>query len=133
MAATLRTDYDAFLFAPIGEDANGLPLTLLTIFARLGFDPWEEAADIAALPMEPAMQRLASRLEASPNPPASPADTVNIVTRLIALLHRAPPRKAAAPEPLVSVKVFEQSRGTRLAIYGAVGMLFLFLAQCVFS
>ncbi|MES1263006.1 MAG: hypothetical protein ABUL69_01540 [Peristeroidobacter soli] len=130
MTATLRTDFDAFLYAPIGEDANGLPLTLLTIFARLGVDPWEEAADLAALPVEPAMQRLASRLEASPSAPASPADTVNIVTRLIALLHRAPPRKAAAPEPLVSVKVFERFKGSRLAIYCAIGALFLLLAQC---
>lgn len=133
MTATLRTDFDAFLYAPLGEDANGLPLTLVTIFARAGVDPWEEAADLAAMPVEPAMQRLASRLEASPNPPASPADTVNIVTRLITLLHRAPPRKAAAPEPIDAVKVLERPRGARLAIYCLIGMLFLLLAQCASS
>ena len=133
MTATLRTDFDAFLLAPIGEDANGLPLNLLTIFARLGVDPWEEAADLAALPMEPAMQRLANRLEASPNAPASPDDTVSMVTRLIALLHRAPPPKAAAPEPPVSLKVFEQSEGARLATVCLIGALFLLLAQCAFS
>ena len=133
MTATLRTDFDAFLLAPIGEDANGLPLNLLTILARLGVDPWEEAAEIAALAAEPAMQRLASRLEASPNAPASPADTVNIVTRLMALLHRAPPQKAAAPEPPVSLVVFEQSKGARLASYCLIGALFLLLAQCAFS
>jgi hypothetical protein len=133
MTATLRTDFDAFLLAPMGEDANGLPLNLLTIFARLGVDPWEEAADLAALPVEPAMQRLANRLEASPNAPASPADTVNIVTRLIALLHRAPPRKAVAPRPLVPLKVFELSKGARLAVTCLIGALFLLLAQCAFS
>ena len=92
MTATLRTDFDEFLFAPVGEDANGMPLTLLTVLARLGVDPWEEAADLAHLSLEPAMQRLASRLEAMPNGPASAADTVTIATRLIALLHRAPTR-----------------------------------------
>ena len=66
MTATLRTDFDAFLFAPIGEDTNGMPLTLLSVLARLGIDPWEEAADLAHLPLEPALQRLSSRLEAMP-------------------------------------------------------------------
>lgn len=133
MTATLPTDFDAFLFAPIGEDSNGLPLTLLTVFARLDIDPWEEAAHLAALPVEPAMQRLASRLEASSDAPPSPADTVNIVTRLVALLHRAPSQKAVAPEPLVSAKLVERFQGARLAIYGLLGMLFLFLGQCAFS
>ena len=33
MTATLRTDFDAFLFASIGEDTNGMPLTLLSVLA----------------------------------------------------------------------------------------------------
>ena len=94
----LRKDFDEFLFAPVGVDASGMPLTLLSLLARLGIDPWEEAAELAHLSREPAMQRLASRLEAMPNGPASAADTVNIATRLIALLHRAPLPKAALPE-----------------------------------
>jgi hypothetical protein len=134
MTATLRTDFDAFLFAPIGEDTNGMPLTLLSVLARLGIDPWEEAADLAHLPLEPALQRLTSRLEAAPiSRPASAADTVNIATRLIALLHRAPARKAAAPEPLPALKMYAQSKGVKLAIYCLIGMLFLVVAQYALS
>jgi len=40
MTAKLRKDFDEFLFAPVGEDASGMPLTLLTVLARLGVDPW---------------------------------------------------------------------------------------------
>jgi hypothetical protein len=134
MTATLRTDFDAFLFAPIGDDTNGLPLTLLSVFARLGIDPWEEAADLAHLPLEPALQRLTSRLEAAPNArPASAADTVNIATRLIALLHRAPARKASAPEPLPPLKMATHSKGVKMAIYCLIGMLFLVVAQYALS
>jgi len=139
MTATLRTDFDAFLFAPVGDDENGMPLTLLSVLARLGIDPWEEAADLAHLPLEPALQRLTSRLEAAPNSrPASAADTVNIATRLIALLHRAPPHRApppkvSAPEPLPRLQLSAQSRGVKVAIYCLIGMLFLLVAQCAMT
>lgn len=130
MSANLRTDFDAFLFAPIGEDTNGLPLTLLSVFARLGIDPWEEAAELADLPLEPALQRLAARLEAAPDSrPASAADTVNIATRLVALLHRAPALKASAPEALPRLKMSTQSKGVKLAVYCLIGMLLMLVTQ----
>ena len=135
MTATLRTDFDAFLFASIGEDANGLPLTLLTVLARLGVDPWQEAAELAALPIEPAMQRLVARLEATPNGPASATDTVNLAGRLIKLLHRpaaaapAPPpaRKDAAETPL-HVKVVRQAKAVSPAIYVLIGLIVMLIA-----
>ena len=83
-----------------------MPVTLLSVLARLGIDPWEEAADLAHLPLEPALQRLSSRLEAMPTGrPASAADTVNIAMRLIALLHRAPAPKASTPDPRPPLKL----------------------------
>jgi hypothetical protein len=134
MTATLRTDFDAFLFAPIGEDTNGMPLTLLSVLARLGIDPWEEAADLAHLPLEPALQRLSSRLEAMPaGRPATAADTVNIATRLIALLHRAPAPKASTPDPRPPLKMVEPSKGVKLAIYCLIGVIFMLVGQWALS
>jgi hypothetical protein len=135
MTATLRTDFDAFLFASIGEDANGLPLTLLTVLARLGVDPWQEAEDLAALPIEPAMQRLVARLEATPNGPASATDTVNVANRLIKLLHR-PPARAPAPaaalkgaeETPLHVKVVKQAKAVNPAIYVLIGLIVMLIA-----
>ena len=134
MNTILRSDFDAFLFAPIGEEPNGMPLTLLSMLARLGIDPWEEAADLAQLPLEPALQRLTSRLEAAPKSrPATAADTVNIATRLIALLHRAPPRKETAPASLPPLKLAAPPRGVRLAIYCLIGVIIIFLGQWLLS
>ena len=134
MPATLRTDFDAFLFAAIGEDANGMPVTLLSVLARLGIDPWEEAADLAHLPLEPALQRLSSRLEAmATGRPATAADTVNIATRLIALLHRAPAQKPSTPDPRPPLKLAEQSKGVKLAIYCLIGIVFLLVGQWALS
>ena len=138
MTATLRTDFDAFLFAPIGEDTNGMPLTLLTVLARLGVDPWEEAADIARLSPEPALQRITSRLEAMPSGrPATAAETVNIATRLMELLHRAPSRKKSAPEPVplsTAVKnAVKQPERVKVAIYVLIAMLVILVGEWALS
>jgi hypothetical protein len=129
MNAFLRTDFDEFLFAPIGQDASGMPLTLLSVLARLGLDPWEEAADLARLPAEPAMQRLAARLDAVPHGPAPGPDTVSLATRLIALLHRAPKPKVSAPAAQARQNVGKKSRRVNVAIYYLAGLILLLVAQ----
>ena len=90
----LRKDFDEFLFAPVGVDASGIATGRCSRCSRdLVSTPANKLLELAHLLREPAaMQRLASRLEAMPNGPASAADTVNIATRLIALLHCTPPR-----------------------------------------
>ena len=57
MTAPLRTDFNDFLFAAVASDASG-PLTMLTVLARRGVDPWAEAADLAALSRDSATGRL---------------------------------------------------------------------------
>ena len=96
-------------------------------------DPWEEAADLARLSREPALQRLASHLEAMPNGPATAADTVSIATRLITLLHRAPPRKAASQEAPLLPAALKLPKGHNLAIYCLLGLIFMLVAQWVVS
>src|SRR4030095_5776325 len=49
-----HSEYNAFLFAAVGEEAGGLPLTVLTALSRLGIDPWQEAARLSDLPRETA-------------------------------------------------------------------------------
>lgn len=129
MNAFLRTDFDEFLFAPIGEDASGMPLTLLSVLARLGVDPWQEASDLAHLPLEPAMQRLAARLEAVPNGPAPGADTVTLATRLIALLHRKPKPKTISTPASPRRDVGKNPKRINVAIYYLAGLILLLVAQ----
>ena len=40
-----HSEYNAFLFAAVGEEKARLPLTVLTALTRLGFDPGAKPPD----------------------------------------------------------------------------------------
>jgi hypothetical protein len=86
--SVLGSEFDDFLFAPIGEDRNDMPLSVLSALARLDIDPWLEAAELARLPRETATQRLASSIAALPDGPSAHPEHETIAGRLIALLPR---------------------------------------------
>ena len=82
------SEFNDFLFAPIGEDRNGMLVSVLSGLARSDVDPWQEAARLAELPGETATQRLASLIGALPDRVASYPDSRTIAARLVALLPR---------------------------------------------
>jgi hypothetical protein len=82
------SEFNDFLFAPIGEDENGMLVSVLSGLARSDVDPWQEAARLAQLPRETATRRLAALIGALPDRAASYPDPRAIATRLIALLPR---------------------------------------------
>ena len=57
--ALRRSGLNEFLFAAVGAEANGTTLSLVSVFARLGNDPWQEAARLAELPKPEATESLA--------------------------------------------------------------------------
>ncbi len=81
-------EFDDFLFAPIGEERNGMLLSVLSALARSDVDPWQEAANLAQLPGVTATRRLASLIAALPDRPLAHLDTGAIAARLIARLPR---------------------------------------------
>ncbi len=93
--ANLGSEFDDFLFAPIGEERNGMPLSVVSALARSDVDPWQEAAQLARLPVEAATQRLASLITALPEASGPRWDPGTIAARLIGLL----PHTAASPSP----------------------------------
>jgi hypothetical protein len=44
----LRRDFDKFLFATVGEEINGIPLSVLSALMRLEIDPWNEARRLSS-------------------------------------------------------------------------------------
>jgi hypothetical protein len=86
------SEFDDFLFAPIGEERNGMLLSVLSALARQDVDPWEEAATLARLPGESATQRLALLIAGLPDAVSAHRDAGKIAARLIVLL----PGRAAA-------------------------------------
>jgi hypothetical protein len=126
MTALLRNDFDAFLYGPIGEDANGMPVSLLTAMARRDIDAWNEAAELAELPIESANARLASLLETIPNGPP-PGECVRVATRLVALLHQAhAPRVHSAAAPAESATA-GRFRTVNPAIYYVIALIVMLL------
>ena len=87
-AAFLGKEFDEFLQAPIGEDKNGMLLSVLSALARLDVDPWEEATKLARLPGEAATRQLTLLLARLPAGPSVRLDLGAIAARLITLLPR---------------------------------------------
>jgi hypothetical protein len=94
----LGSEFNDFLFALVGEDRNGMPLSVVSVLARMDLDPWVEAANLADLTAETAARKLASWLDALSDPALTPASPDTRAVRLIALL----PRRATpnSPPPL---------------------------------
>lgn len=97
----LGSEFDDFLFAPIGEDRNDIPLSVVSALARLDIDPWQEADTLARLPRETATQRLASLIAALPNAPSANLDPGTIAARLIVRLPRRARSKIPSREVLL--------------------------------
>ncbi len=87
--------YNEFLFGSLGQDAAGTELTVLSALSRLGIDPWQEAARLAALPREAAAEALAATILRLPDRMGPAAEAPMIAARLVALL----PKGAVADIP----------------------------------
>jgi hypothetical protein len=90
-ASYLGSEFDDFLFAPIGEDQNGMLLSVVSALARLDIDPWQEAAKLTRLPSEIATKQLASLISVLPDGVSANLDTGTIAARLVSLLPRQVP------------------------------------------
>ena len=106
----LGSEFDDFLFAPIGEERNGMLLSVLSALARLDVDPWQEAAKLARLPGETAIQRLASLIAGLPDGPSMHLDPGTIAARLIALLPRRASSNIPSHETLLGAGAVANSR-----------------------
>jgi hypothetical protein len=115
-----RSEFDRFLFAPIGEEKIGMLLSVLSALARLDLDPWREAAELARMPKHTAKQRLTSLIEALPDSLSTRPEPETISTRLFALLPRG------ASSSIASSKTLPVA-GAKLNIRGAIYVLAVYL------
>jgi hypothetical protein len=112
----LGPEFDDFLFAPIGEERNGMLLSVVSALARLDVDPWQEADELAQLPGEAATQRLASLIATLPHGPSAHPDAWTLASRLIALLPRRASSNIASRERLFGIQAVNDPRGFIYAI-----------------
>jgi hypothetical protein len=82
----LHSDLNEFLFASVGDEQSGMPLSVVSGLTRLGIDPWEEAARLATLPRAVAAAALAPIIGALPVGRTELSDNLAISHRLVTLL-----------------------------------------------
>jgi hypothetical protein len=78
-----HSPYNAFLFAAVGEEQVGVPLTVLSALTRLGFDPWQEAARLSGLPRETAARVFAVTIAMLPEGDWKASESEAIAARLV--------------------------------------------------
>lgn len=118
----LGSEFDNFLFAPIAEDRNGMPLSVLSALARLDVDPWEEAARLTRLPGETAAQRLASLIATLSDEPSARLNPGTIAIRLVALLPPQAGSNIRSPKTLLDAGAATNSRAV---IYWLLYVIFM--------
>jgi hypothetical protein len=84
--ALQRSDLNKFLFADIGTEASGMTLSVVSLFARQGNDPWREADRLAGLPKSEATASLARTIADMPRSLWCLHDALVIAVRLTVLL-----------------------------------------------
>jgi len=94
--------FERFLGAAVGEDARGTDVTVRSMFARLGVDPWSEASELASLPEGPARKRLEALLERFIDVPTGKPDQSSIAMNLLSFLPRKVKIKVAAPDGTIT-------------------------------
>lgn len=77
---------DSFLYADVGTELNGSALTILSMIARLGGDPWDQAARWARLPKAAVIDGLTRSIAQMPLVPSALAETRATAARLALLL-----------------------------------------------
>jgi hypothetical protein len=94
-----QSEYNAFLFAAVGEEKTGMQLTVQTALIRLGFDPWQEAARLSGLSKAAAVQALTAAMARLPEGDWNASALPEIAARLIGSLPGRITTQAAPPSP----------------------------------
>jgi hypothetical protein len=82
----LHSDLNDFLFASVGDEQNGMPLSVISALTRLGLEPWEEAARLAALPKALAAEALTPMIARLSLAWQQRSDNLAIAQRLVGFL-----------------------------------------------
>lgn len=82
----LPSDLNDFLFATVGDEPNGMPLSVISALTRLGIDPWDEAAQLADLPKVLAAEALAPMIARMSLGRSPRSDDMAVARRLTGLL-----------------------------------------------
>ncbi|MET0167360.1 MAG: hypothetical protein ABW318_20440 [Vicinamibacterales bacterium] len=118
----IDTEFNDFLYAPVGAEENKMTLSVLSALSRLNVDPWLEAAELSELPKDTAARRLASLITRLPGGRWTQADCEAIANRLIELLpHGSRSKVPSAPQAL-GLPLINHSTGLKILLCAALAL-----------
>ena len=77
------SELEGFLLSDVGIQPNGMPLTVLSLLARMGVDPWGEAERLSVLPNESAVSWMAIAISRSPPCSWKQSDVTTLASHLV--------------------------------------------------
>ncbi len=130
-------EFDAFLSAIVGADADGVELSVMSALARLGLDPWSEAARLSDLPRHAAVEALTLTLGKLPAGGWKPADDLRNLADLAHRLADCLPRNHRPVDRPVDLPVDRPgtvSRPKLWLFYAAIAVgFYMLLSQVQFD
>ena len=121
----LHSDLNDFLFASVGEEQNGVTLSVVSGLTRLGLDPWEEAARLTPLPKAAAAESLAKLISRLPICRSRSSDDLAISQRLVELL----PARTAALQARRGIVSGQKNYWWALILFASLAAAFALLAS----
>ncbi len=121
-----QSEFDPFLYASVDEGGSGALLSVLSALARLDIDPWQEAANLARMSRESAVQRLTSLIAILPGKPLMHLDCSAVAARLVLLLPRQSSIPAALPGAVTAAAMATNMRA--LMYLAIINLIFMALA-----
>ena len=94
----LRPDLDKFLFAAIGDEIDGIPLSMISAITRLGLDPWQEAGRLSSLARSEAVEQLTRLIAEIPGIVRPVGEAREIADGLVGLLPKHDASRAVTPQ-----------------------------------
>jgi hypothetical protein len=92
----LRPEFDKFLFATVGDEIDGIPISVVSALARLGLDPREEAGRLLSLGNREAVEQLARLIAEVPGSFRPLGEARVLADGLVGLLPKHAPSRTAA-------------------------------------
>lgn len=124
----LDSRYNEFLFTEIGEQDNGMPMSMASALTRLGLDPWDEACRLAALPTGSANSAVAHLIGRTSGLDAPISDIPKLSVKLVGLLasgrSRSPAGKLALGKIALGGRSWTLDRRWLVAAF-AVGLVII--------
>src|SRR6266436_2814598 len=109
----LRPDLDKFLFAAVGDEIDGIPLSMISALTRLGLDPRQEAHRLSSLSSREAVEQLARLIAEIPGIFRPLGEAREIADGLVGLLPKQYDSRASAPQVQIRPRYRRQPRGPR--------------------